>query len=62
VVDAAAYYGDEASGYIPPADAIGTFHFESRPEQEHWQGGNLGTGTNNSVEFRKYVFNWFSNN
>jgi hypothetical protein len=62
IVDDAAYYGDEASGYQPPIGAKGTFSFESYPDQEHWQGGYPGTGTNNSPEFRSYVLSWFQNN
>ena len=63
ILDDKAQYGNEASGYQAPPDAIGTFHFESRTDQEHWDGGldgNLGIGTNNSAEFKAEVFSWFA--
>jgi hypothetical protein len=62
IVDDKASFGDEASSYTPPDGATGSFFFDSRPSQEHWQGGYPGTGTNNSPSFRDYVFNWFASN
>ena len=67
VLDDKAFYGDEASGYSAPQDAVGTFFYDSRPEQEHLQGpfdgsiSYLSTGTNNSPTYRDYVLSWFEN-
>ncbi len=67
VLDDAGHFGGEASGYSAPEGATGTFKFDPRPYQEHWQGpfdgsiSALSTGTNNSPSYRDYVLSWFEN-
>jgi len=60
ILDDMAGGGGDASGYSVPSGATGTFYFDLRLDQEHWQGGYPGTGTNNSITFKDYVFSWFS--
>lgn len=57
-LDDSAGGGMETASYVPPPNATGRFVFISRPAQEHWQGGTVGTGTNNSPDFRQEVLTW----
>jgi len=42
ILEDKAAYGGVAAGYKAPPSAIGRFHFEYCPRQEHWQGGYPG--------------------
>ena len=60
ILDDKADGGGQAGGHVVPSNATGTFHFEQRLEQEHWDGGYpYGEGTNNSVAFKNEVYTWF---
>ncbi len=57
-----AAYGDETANYAPPVSAPGVYVYVDHPQQQHWQGGYPGTGTNNNDQFRTEVLSWFSSN
>jgi hypothetical protein len=68
ILEDSAHYGDKPKSYQTPTGATGTFKFDSRPTQGHWQAEHMetpprpGTGTNNSLEFRSYVMGWLRDN
>ena len=65
ILDDKAAGGGDASTYSPPPQASGSFYFDERRDQEHWDGGlsgELGIGTNNSIKYRNDVMSWINSN
>lgn len=54
----------QVASYTPPSGATGTYCYDPRPDQPHWDGGlsgQVGIGTNNSAEYRDFVMGWLNN-